>query len=175
MTTERDLHQVWAVYDKFRTIRLNVHYYGRRLQTFERYNFWIETTLAIFAPSSAVAGLWFWRMEYGKMVWLFFGAITAVLSAIKPILGLTKRIKAFEGILSGYRLLEHEIRTLMISIEQKRKYDSVLQTEFKRIHEREKPLISQNIEAYPVERVRKQCQERVESELPPNIFFIPEE
>lgn len=175
MPTANASHPVWAVYDLLRTVRLNVLYYGRRLRTLERANFWMESTLAVFAPTSAVAGLWFWKTNSGKTVWLCCGVITAILSAIKPVLGLTKRIKGFEGVLSGYRLLEHDLRSIKISIEQKKKYDSSHQAEVKRTHDREKPLISQNIESFPIERIRKQCQIQVNSELPASCFFIPEE
>lgn len=175
MTTNRENHPVWAVYDMLRTTRLNIMYYGRRLQFFERWNLSMELILAFFAPTSAIAGLWFWNTANGKQIWLFCGILSAFVSTIKPIAGFSKRIKVYEGVLSGYRLQEHDLKALKHSIEQRQKFDSSHQSDFKRIFDREKPLISQNIESVPDERVRKECQNRVDQELPSSSFFIPED
>jgi hypothetical protein len=92
---------VWAVYDKLRSARLNTKYYGRRLQTVERFNFLIEVVLLASAPTSAIAGLWFLQDPVGKILWQWFGVIAAVAAVLKPVLGFSKQLKEFEGILSG--------------------------------------------------------------------------
>ncbi len=137
-----ETHPVWTVYDKLRTARLNVKYYSRRLQTLERQNFLIELVLLATAPSSAVAGLWFWEAEYGKVIWQYFGIVAAVTAVLKPLLNLTKRIKEFESVLSGYRTLEYDLMEIKSLVEQKKKYDSALQSEFKKSLQREKALAS---------------------------------
>jgi len=50
-------HPVWSLYDEIRTARLNVKYYGRRLEFLERRNFAFELILLASAPTSAIAGL----------------------------------------------------------------------------------------------------------------------
>ncbi len=101
----RDNNPVWTVYDKLRTARLNVKYYSRRLEQIERENFWIELILLVTAPTSAIAGLWFWNTEYGSLAWKYLGVIAAVAAILKPLLALTKKIKDFESVVGGYRTL----------------------------------------------------------------------
>ncbi|UWU72439.1 hypothetical protein [Bradyrhizobium sp. NC92] len=172
---DRDTHPVWTVYDKLRSARLNVKYYSCRLQLAERTNFWIELLLLASAPSSAIAGLWFWGTEYGKYVWQYLGILTAVAAVTKPLLGLTKRIKDYENILSGYRTLEYDLMEIKSSIEQKQKYDQIHQSELKKAIQREKILISKNPETRESKRVKRMCEEEVRQELPPESFFIPAE
>jgi len=172
---KRETHPVWTVYDKLRSARLNVKYYSRRLEMFERTNFWLELILLASAPSSAVAGLWFWETEYGNLSWKYFGIIAAVAAVVKPLLGLTKRIKEFEGVLAGYRMLEYDLMEIKSLIEQKQKYDSVLQTELKKAIQREKLLVGKTPETSENKKIKAICEVEVRSELPSDCFFIPEE
>jgi len=150
----REKHPAWTVYDKLRTARLNVKYYSRRLQWIERKNFAIELILAVTAPSSAVAGLWFWDTLYGKLAWQYLGIIAAAAAVFKPLLGLPKRIKEYESVLSGYRMLEYDLMEIKCLIEQRQKYDSGLQSEFKRTLQREKSLVGKTPEN-PRKQARK--------------------
>jgi hypothetical protein len=172
---DRDNHPVWTVYDKLRSARLNVKYYSCRLQTTERINFWIELLLLVTAPSSAVAGLWFWNTEYGKQIWQDMGVVAALAAVVKPLLGLTKRIKDYENILSGYRTLEYDIMEIKSSIEQKQKYDQSQQAELKKAIQREKVLVAKNPETRDRKRVKRNCEEEVRRELPPESFYVPTE
>jgi hypothetical protein len=168
-------HPAWSVYDKLRTARLNVKYYARRLQTTERINFLIEFTLVATAPSSAIAGLWFWNTEAGKTAWQCLGVIAAIAAVSKPLLGLTKRIKDYEAVLSGYRTLEYDLREIQSLIEQKRKYDLPLQAEFRKSLQREKALIARTPETRENKRAKRACEEEVLRELPASSFFVPED
>ena len=166
-------HPVWTVYDRLRSARLNVKYYECRLQAIERVNFEIEMSLLASAPSSAIAGLWFWQTEDGKYVWQCMGVLAAIASIAKPLLGLTKKIKDYETVLSGYRTLEHDLAEIKGSIEQKQKYDPALQAEFKKVAEREKVLVAKNPETRESKRIKKRCEEEVRRELPVDGFYIP--
>jgi len=172
---KRETHPVWTVYDKLRSARLNVKYYSRRLENLERTNFWLELILLASAPSSAVAGLWFWESEYGNLIWKYFGVIAAVAAVVKPLLSLTKRIKEFEGVLAGYRMLEYDLMEIKSLIEQKQKYDSALQTELRKAIQREKLLVGKTPETSEKKKVKAICEVEVRNELPPDCFFVPEE
>jgi len=171
----RETHPAWTVYDKLRTARLNVKYYSRRLQSIERENFGIELVLAVAAPSSAVAGLWFWDTTYGKIAWQCLGIVAAAAAILKPLLGLAKRIKEYESVLSGYRMLEYDLMEIKCLIEQRQKYDSGLQSEFRKTLQRERTLVGKTPETRESKRVKKICEIEVRRELPPGSFFIPEE
>lgn len=171
----REEHPVWSVYDRLRSARLSVKYYSKKLQQTEKLNFWLEVVLLIAAPSSAVAGLWFWESEYGQIIWKFLAIPAAIVAVLKPQLHLTKKIKDYEGVLSGYRILEYDLMEIKIGIEQKKKYDAPLQADFKRAQQRERTLVGKNPESCEDTRVKKLCQAEVASELPANTFFVPEE
>ena len=103
-------------------------------------------------------------------------AIPAAIEAVlKPLLHLTKKIKDYEAVISGYRMLEHDLLELKIGIEQKRKYDTSLQTEFKRVQQRERILVGKNPEARGNPKVKAVCQAEVLRELPTELFFVPED
>lgn len=172
---KRETHPVWTVYDKLRSARLNVKYYSRRLKTLERTNFWIELVLLASAPSSAIAGLWFWGSEYGKIIWQYLGIIAALAAVMKPLLALTKRIKEFEGVLTGYRTLEYDLMEIKTLVEQKQKYDNAMQAELKKALQREKVLVGKTPETFENKKVKAICEAEVRNELPANCFFIPEE
>lgn len=167
-------HAVWSVYDKLRTARLNVKYYGRRLGSLERQSFWTDFVMLASAPSSAIAGLWFWADPIGALVWKWFAVIAAVTSIVKPLLGLTKKIKDFESVLSGYRILEFDLMELKTMIEQRSKYDGMMQGEFKKALIREKTLVGKTPESAPIDSVRALCQKEVELELPVGLFYVPQ-
>lgn len=171
----REDNPVWSVYDKLRTASLNVNYYSRRLQTLERLNFGIDYILAATAPSSAIAALWLWNTEYGQALWKCLAVVAAVAAVSKPLLNLTKRIKDYESVLSGYRTLEYDLREIRSLIEQKRKYDHTLQAEFRKAMQREKTLIAKNPETRESARVKRICVEEVSREFPPESFFVPNE
>jgi hypothetical protein len=167
------IHPVWSVYDELRTARLNVKYYGRRLAYFENVNFALELVLLASAPTSAIAGLWFFKTPMGHDVWQYFGIVAGVAAVIKQPLNLTKRIKDYEGVLSGYRMLELELREIKTAIEQKGKFDGPLKSEFKRAQQRLRTIVAKAPE--PRERVslKRQCENEVLAEFPTESFFVP--
>lgn len=168
-------HPVWSVYDRLRSARLSVKYYCRRLEGAERLNFWLDFLLLVTAPTSAVAGLWFWHTEAGQLTWKLLAIPAAVAAILKPLLHLTKKIKDYEGVVSGYRVLEYDLHEIKIGIEQKRKFDAQLQADFKRAQQRERALVSKTPESREISRIKRICQAEVIKELPVDAFFVPEE
>ena len=168
-------HPVWDVYDLLRTARLNVKYYSYRLDQIEKQNFILELIILCSAPTSAVAGLWFWDGEIGSQIWKYFGIIAAFAAIIKPLLSLTKKIKAFDSILSGYKVLEHDLSEIKIMITQKQKYDQSSQIEFKKALKRKGTLVGKDPETKHNSKLKKQCEKEVIEELPSNMFYIPEQ
>lgn len=168
-------HPVSTVYNKLRTARLNVKYYCRRLQQTERLNFSCDLILLATAPTSAIAGLWFWTANYGQLAWQILGGIAAIVAVVKPLLLLTKKIKDFEGVVVGYRALEFDLMEIKSNVEQKRKYDVSMQTEFRKALQREKVLVGKTPESREKVDVKAKCEEEVRKELPDECFFIPED
>src|SRR4051812_21828723 len=113
----RKQHAVWEVYDRLRTARLNVKYYGCILCDLERVNFWMEVILAGAAPTSAIAGFAYWKDPgIGPAVWQCFGVIAAVVAVVKVPLGLPRKIKEYEGVVTGYRAVEFDLLEIKTNI-----------------------------------------------------------
>lgn len=170
----REDHPVWDVYDQLRTARLNEKYYGCRLQKFERINFWSEIIVAATSSSSAIAGFAFWSTDNGVWMWKLLLALAAVVSVSKPLLNLTKKIRAYEELLAGYRLLFHDLKDLRIDINQAREYTKVHQTRFKKIIEKQRLLADKSPERTENAAVKDECQASVNAEFPSDSFYVPE-
>jgi hypothetical protein len=166
-------HPAWGVYNKLRTARLNVKYYCRRLDSAERWNSFFEITMLASAPTSAIAGLWFWQTDYGKMAWQWLSCIAALSALLKTAYAPGRKIKQYEGVVVGYRALEYDLMEIKAMIEQKGKYDSALQSDFKRALQREKMLVGKNPETTPNKRVVLRCEQEVRDELPDQCFITP--
>lgn len=168
-------HPVWTLYDRLRSARLSVKYYGCRLHLLERQNFWLEFMVAVAAPTSAVAGLWFMDYPVGKTVWQWMGVLAAVGAVAKPLLGWSKRIKEYDALLAGYRTLEYDLLEIKAAVEQKGRYDPTLQADLRKAIQRERALVSKIPEPRESMRVKRSCQAEVNNELPAASFFIPQQ
>ncbi|PYD87444.1 hypothetical protein DNF23_38475 [Pseudomonas syringae pv. pisi] len=171
----RENHPVWDVYDLLRTSRLNELYYGIKLRTMERLNLGVEVAIAIVSSSSAVGGLAVWKTTVGNPFWQVLLGLAAVLTIVKPLLGLPKKIKAYEELLAGYRLLAHELRDLRMDISQSREYTTPHQARCKRIKDKVRDYVAKNPERVECKKTKAVCTERVLQEIPSNSLFIPGE
>jgi hypothetical protein len=135
----------------------------------------LDLVLAITAPSSAVAGLWFWQSHYGALAWKALGIVAACVAVTKPLMHMTRRIKDMESALQGYRMLEYDLTRIKDSVEAQQAYDTGLRDAFMKALDREKELISKPPELGENLRLKRQCTVEVANELPANSFFVPEE
>jgi hypothetical protein len=168
-------HPVWDVYDEYRTARLNVKYHEGLLRRYQMLNFWIELLLAVTAPSSAIAGLWFWNTPVGSYAWKSLGVITAVLALARPLLKLTDRMQAIEETLAGYKALDQDFRCLSIAIHQDRKYEKRHQKRFQELLERKKAVVTSSRLKGSCTKLQLTCEEAVLRELPVDELYIPAE
>jgi uncharacterized membrane protein YgcG len=170
----RDLtHPVWDVYDEYRTARLNVKYYSGRVHWLSGVNVMMEFMIAAFASSSAVAGFTLWSSQTGKVAWQILAGIAATLAILKPLLRLTEKIKVLEEIIVGYRVLEHDLRTITVLIKQRRTYDEELRVRFAAALERMGALAAKSNENYVDRKLKRRCQAEVAKELPGSSFYVP--
>ncbi len=171
----REQHPVWNVYDGLRTVRLNSKYYACRLQSAERWNFWLEFLLAATAPTSAIAGLWFWSSSVGHALWKYLGIIAAVAAVMKPLLHLTSKIKGYESALTIYRAVEFDLREIKAQIDQQQKYGASQQAAFSKANALLKGIIAKPPETREHLRTKLRCETEVDAELPHEYFFVPKE
>ncbi|MFC5474644.1 hypothetical protein [Paraherbaspirillum soli] len=164
---------VWVVYDLYKTARLNVKYYSSRLARVERENLCLEILIAITAPTSAVAGIWFFKTDIGKILWVSLSAIATIAAVIKPFLGLPTRIKNIEHSLSGYRALESDLGDIVDQIKFDRGYTKPAQKMFDVAQKRKKLLVGSSPENRQNKALIEKYTSDVNKELPPNFFFVP--
>ena len=167
-------HPVWDVHNEYRTIRLNVKYYAARLTITERWNSGMELTLAATASGSGLAALSVIKTPVGSVVWGTLTGAAALLSVARPVLKLTERIRKFEALATGYRLLDHEYRKLEVDLRERQVYDDALYQRFQRLLDAAKSLDAKNPDHSLDSPLRARLMEEVERELPAKDFFVPE-
>lgn len=164
---------VWEVYDLQRTCKMNAKYWSTKLATYRKCNFWMEYVLAISAPSSAVAGLVFWKTQAGAFLWSSLTIITAFLGIAKPLLKLADTIQNLQKVATGYRSLDFQLEQLGNDIRREKAYSKEMIQGFKRLESqvnevtRDEPLDGVD------EDLRQACYEAVKRELPAENFYIP--
>jgi len=168
-------HPVWSVYDLYRTSRLNVKYYSAKLHRAEIMSFWMDFILLATAPSSAIAGLWFWDNPIGKECWKYLGGVAAFIAILKPILNFIKKIKIYEELRSGFKTLEHDLHEIKELITIQKKYDENLQKEFQKALKRKGVLAGKEPDSKENKKLKKKLVEEVLKELPTKSFYIPTE
>lgn len=168
-------HSVWAVYDLLRTARLNTKYYSARIDELKNRQFWLDLALAVSAPSSAVAGLWFWEYPAGEAAWKVLAVVTAVVAVVKPLLQYGSKIQTMEEVLSGYKALDHDLYTLQLEIQREGSYTTQLQGQFKEALARKGVLVGREVEHTEDKELKRRLEEEVREELPAEGFFVPEE
>lgn len=168
-------HPAWDVYDLYRTIRMNIKYYSARLDVTERVNFWVEVILAASASSSVIASLAFWTTTYGRYAWQLFTVISAIVAVIKPLLGLTEKIRQLQETTTQYRLLEQDVKKIEVSIRQQQSFDREHSDQFLAAIDKMKSIVAKTPESRIDEKLRKKCTDEVKKELPESYFYIPEE
>ncbi len=170
----RDLsHQVWDVYDELRTARLNVKYYSAKLARIKKANTTIEVILAIAAPSSAIAGLWFWNTQVGHWAWQYLACLAALIAILKPIINLVDTIQKYEEKVIGFRQFENDLDMIKLMISQKRKYDAKTKLKFAAVLEKKARLKEKPLELRPDKKLIHVLMEEIKLELPNENFFIP--
>src|SRR5687767_13862549 len=107
--------QVEEVYDHYRTARLNVKYYGRRLVKLQRRNFFLEAAIAV-GTSATVGSLAIWETDYGKVVIGIIATISAVLGVLKPLLNLSKQIERVSKQWAEHSLIFNQLRRIVVDM-----------------------------------------------------------
>lgn len=167
-------HPVWDIYDEYRTARLNVKINEYKLENYKILNFWIEFILALTA-SSSVASFWFWQSEIWQTVWKYLFVVTAILAVLKPMLNLSGKIQKFSEILTDFKSLEHDFHKLTILINQQQRYDPEFKEQFYYLLDQKRFINQKNSEEAIRKSKKREFESQVISELPANIFYIPED
>jgi len=140
----------------------------------ERNNSIIQTLITAAAPSSAIAGLFFFDTPLGKIAWQYLAAIAAIVSILQPSFRFPKKIKDYESLCSGYRVLFHDLSLIKSSVLNKKVYDQESQTQFKQAMLRLGELIKLSPNEKENRKLKKRCVQEVDRAHPAESFYIPE-
>jgi hypothetical protein len=70
-------------------------------------------------------------------------------------------------------MLEFDLMEIKSLVEQKQKYDTALQSEFKKALQKKRTLVGKTPETREHANVKRRCQSEVLQELPMGSFFVP--
>lgn len=162
-------HRCWNVYNEFRTARLNVLYYGCLLGRARRLSFWLDFITAL-SSSAAVAGIWLFQSDLGKVVWKIFGSIAAILSVYRAISKPSEKVRELERRVTGYSTLDFDLENISRKIGEKKDYSLALQKQFEAVLRRKRELVLGYSDSEPNDRLRAKCEKQVMKELPESSF-----
>lgn len=166
-------HPVWDVYNLLRTARLNEVYYIERMSPRKVWHRVFEITIAIAAPSSAVAGWFLWEDPIGKLGWQILSGVAAVFALLQPILRLTEDIQVHESVITQYADLKVELQSLRTRVSQEKCYSGEHKSRFRELDERRREVAKSEPPHKPnKERIRKAF-EQTKQEMPSDKFFVP--
>lgn len=173
-------HPVWEVYDLLRTARLNEGYYAMKLARLKRRQRAIDITIAVAAPTSAVAA---WNQDaawipevvrpFVKPAWAGFAGLASLLAIANPFLRLSESLSNMEACMTEYRSIAAELEELRSEIKHRRVYDAQLQEWYRYVRQRRRR-VSEHEPTDPVNtRLRRKIEKRIVQELPGAAFYVP--
>lgn len=165
---------VWAVYDEYRTARLNVYYYQYQISKLRRYNILLDIVIAL-STSSVIAGLWFWETSIGNVSWKVIGALAAILVVIKPIINISDLIKQKSELFSSWQLLSDGFKKLTILISEQNQYNDEMKKRFHELLDMESDINQKETPEEPDKKLQRRYFEQVNREIPPESLIEPEE
>ncbi len=166
---------MWETYNLWRTSKLNTKYYSHVLSNRLFWTKAIEIVIAVAAPTSAVAALWFWQTSVGSILWKVLIIVAAVCSVIKPFLNLQNKNNEIQKNLSGYRLLCHDLEDLIFKVIQQSMFDEKMISEFREISKRKRVLVAEDPLIRTNIRLVQKYYNEVNDELKDYNFYIPED
>ncbi|MFZ3192007.1 MAG: hypothetical protein WA154_02230 [Moraxellaceae bacterium] len=164
---------VWAVYEEYRTARLNVKYYSARVESLENWSLYLDIASAVTVPSSAVSGLFFLKIPIVAKVWLYVVGGVVILSVIKPFLRFGQRIKLYDQTVSGYRALDHDLHEIVLKIRTEASYSASSKKMFDAAMKKKKALVTNPPERVSNKKLVEKFMLEVDSEIPSTSLFIP--
>lgn len=168
------VHPVWHVYDELRTARLNATYYGTLLAAARRSNT-IRELVTAASGSVGVAGLWLFVTPAGAVAWKILASTSAVLAVYNTVTRPSETIRRLEAQVVGWSQLEHALSEIRRRIHEAGHYDQELQKDVAEALDQKRGLLAGVPEPDVNEKLRRSCFDRVNRELPPEVFFVPDD
>lgn len=165
-------HPIWHLYNEIRTTRLNCKILEWRIRGLRMMNFGFEVTIA-FAATSSIGGFWFFQTFVGGCLWKTIGAVAIVCTTLKPILKYPERIRKVQELLTGYKVLGHDLHCISLDANHRQKYDDECYKELKKSLKRKSELIQRTEDSTPSRKSILRFEAEVNQELPVDQFYVP--
>jgi hypothetical protein len=163
--------EVERLYDLLCTAQLNARYYGCRIGKIGNQHLATQVIPAL-ASVTALAGFLSDAFDWGKALWSLFVVLSAIVTAITPLLGLGQKLQRVETLHSLYLHVFHLCEALLLDIER----DGILTQEqvgrsrlLRDVYARIGPLDETSVDA----SLCKQFRLEVKRALPPEMFGLP--
>ncbi|HEX8138504.1 MAG TPA: hypothetical protein VF544_13130 [Pyrinomonadaceae bacterium] len=153
-----------AFYDDYRTAFMNHRYYECRLDTYKKWNLYYEIGLAI-GTSGTVAAWYLWKTPLGAAVWPVIAGAVAVMSILKPLLNLSKRVETYSKLYVGYTELFYDLQQVKKKIEASGSVTDEILEPYAQADERFKKLALEDEKAK--EKLLNNCVAYVKKRNPP--------
>lgn len=163
-----------CIYNTYRTALLNRKYYSIKLQRYQRYNSLMEVAIAIGATGNGiVASLAIWKSIVGQYLWLIIVAVATILSVIKPIIKVSRRVEVYANLYSGHTSIYCDLKHIVEDIAVSKSIPRQIHEKYKVIRQKaaELELVSED-SGNDRELIRK-LQAEVNQEIPPQNLWIP--
>ncbi len=125
------------------------------------------------STSSSIGGFWFFETFFGALIWKTMGATAVVLLVLKPILRFAEEKDAQEALLTGYSLLEEQLRDVAREAQMCGAYTEQMMDMFRRVIEKKKVLIEAGVKSRVSRDEITVLQDEVEQELQEDHFYFP--
>jgi hypothetical protein len=160
------------IYNAYRNALLNRKYYGCQLDLYRKLNRTTDVILAIFTPTTAVAGWAVWKTETGATLWAWIAGGTAILALLKPFLDWPKDIDRYSRLHAEHTVLYYTFKQLVEDIETEEKITPDIEKRFLDARERYAQL-SKDDDVKPRKRLARRCEQEVLREIPADRLWVP--
>lgn len=161
------LTRVQQVYDAWRTSRMNVIYYSKRLATAKKWHQAIDT-ICILGTSGAITSLAIWHAAPGTILLAMLIGAATILNALKRKLNCTGTIKRYRKLRSEYNVIFNKLSRITEQIQIER----AISTDISSILDRMDRL-SVDDDLFPDLEWLRTLQDEVEIEIPANRLWWP--
>jgi len=162
---------VRELYKQFRVANLNQIYYAERMRRVERWSKGSSIVGAI-AGSTAIASWGLLNNTVGRVLWAILTGLSAVISAVRPILRWDTKLGQLASLHEKYTVLFFEIEALVTPIQLTHKIPPTLLNTLGSIGKKYSTIASKD-EVPPRERVVKWARQRTLGSYPPGKFWVP--
>lgn len=165
--------RIVELHDDYRTALMNAKYYAHRLERLKLWSIVSDCVIAITA-SASFAGLAIWKNELGKNVFSVLLAITAILSALRPILRISDKIDRASKLHYGYLELYYRIGGLISEMRVSKQITAEQLAKAGDLSERFRAIELEG-DAYQNPKMLRKYQDEIETIIPADRLWLPSE